>query len=171
MNAQIDIKAAHRQDFINAMRSVASSVSVVTTDGEAGRHGATVSAFCSVSADPPTLLVCLNSGSRIAQTVAANGQFAVNVLPETERATAERFAGWRDQDDRFQGADWHEGDCPALNGATVFFCTVEETSIAGSHHVFFGRVEAIQEGRARPLTYFDGAFHRVELLRIDEGEA
>ena len=170
MNAQIDVKAADRQEFIKAMRSVASSVSVVTTDGPAGRHGATVSAFCSVSADPPTLLVCLNSGTRIAQTVAANGQFAVNVLPETERATAERFAGWRDEDDRFQGADWNEGDCPALNGATVFFCTVEETSIAGSHHVFFGRVEAIQEGQARPLTYFDGAFHRVELLKIEEGE-
>ncbi len=170
MNAHIDIKAAHRQDFINAMRTVASSVSVVTTDGAAGRHGATVSAFCSVSADPPTLLVCLNSGSRIAQTVAENGQFAVNVLPETERATAERFAGWRGEDDRFHGADWNDSACPGLNGATVFFCSVQETSLAGSHHVFFGKVEAMQEGRARPLTYFDGAFHRVELLRIEEGE-
>lgn len=170
MNAQIDIKAAHRQDFINAMRTVASSVSVVTTDGPAGRHGATVSAFCSVSADPPTLLVCLNSGSRIAQTVAENGQFAVNVLPETERATAERFAGWRGEDDRFHGADWDDSVCPGLNGATVFFCSVEETSLAGSHHVFFGKVEAMQEGRARPLTYFDGAFHRVELLKFEDGE-
>ncbi len=170
MNAQINVKAADRKEFINAMRTVASSVSVVTTDGVAGKHGATVSAFCSVSADPPTVLVCLNSGSRIAQTVAENGQFAVNILPETERAMAERFAGWRGEDDRFQGADWSDGACPALNGATVFFCSIEETSLAGSHHVFFGKVEAIQAGQARPLTYFDGAFHRVELLRIEEGE-
>ena len=54
-----------REEFIEALRGVASSVSVVTTDGAAGRHGATVSAFCSVSADPPTLLVCLRGQSRI----------------------------------------------------------------------------------------------------------
>lgn len=42
-----------REECIEALRDVASSVSVVATDGAAGRHGATVSAFCSVSADPP----------------------------------------------------------------------------------------------------------------------
>jgi flavin reductase (DIM6/NTAB) family NADH-FMN oxidoreductase RutF len=46
-----------RDPFIRAMRGVANSVAIVTTDGVAGRHGATVSAFCSVSADPPSVLV------------------------------------------------------------------------------------------------------------------
>ena len=59
-----------RTAFIHAMRGVAASVTVVTTNGKAGRRGATVSAFCSVSADPPTILVCLNKSSGIADAVA-----------------------------------------------------------------------------------------------------
>ena len=55
---------------------------VVTTDGPGGRYGATVSAFSSVSADPPTILVCLKSESRIARAVAVNGTLCVNVLPQ-----------------------------------------------------------------------------------------
>ena len=54
-----------RDNFLQAMRRVASSVTVVTTDGPHGRHGATVSAFCSVSADPPSVLICLRADSRI----------------------------------------------------------------------------------------------------------
>ena len=55
-----------RTAFIHAMRGVAARVTVVTTNGKAGQRGATVSAFCSVSADPPTILVCLNKSSGIA---------------------------------------------------------------------------------------------------------
>ena len=58
-----------RERFVGAMREVAASVTVVTTDGPCGRHGATVSAFSSVSADPPTVLVCLHADSRIAKAV------------------------------------------------------------------------------------------------------
>lgn len=56
-----------RDDFIAAMRQIASTVAVVTTAGPGGKHGATVSSFCSVSADPPTMLVCLHGASRIAE--------------------------------------------------------------------------------------------------------
>ena len=69
-----------RNAFIHAMRGVAASVMVVTTNGKAGRRGATVSAFCSVSADPQTILVCLNKSSEIADAVAENSLFNVNIL-------------------------------------------------------------------------------------------
>ena len=69
-----------REDFIAAMRHVASSVTVVTTNGASGKHGATVSAFASVSADPPTVMVCLRSDSRIAKAVVQNKNFAACVL-------------------------------------------------------------------------------------------
>ncbi|MEQ9673623.1 MAG: flavin reductase family protein, partial [Roseovarius indicus] len=82
-----------REDFISAMRRVAASVTVVTTDGPAGRAGATVSAFSSVSADPPTVLVCLHAQSRIAGFVQENKRFCVNVLPERFSDIADRFAG------------------------------------------------------------------------------
>src|SRR6056297_3656043 len=85
--------STHRQNFIDAMRQVASTVTVVTTDGPAGQAGATVSAFSSLSADPPSVLVCLKDDSRIAKAVRENGVFCVNVLPEDAVKTAQSFAG------------------------------------------------------------------------------
>ena len=70
-----------RDAFITAMRQVAATVTVVTTDGPAGQSGATVSAFTSLSADPPSVLVCLKADSRIAKAVRDNGVFCVNILP------------------------------------------------------------------------------------------
>lgn len=84
--------AVSRNDFLCAMRRVASSVTVVTSEGEYGCYGATVSAFASVSADPPTVLVCLHKDSRIAETVVANAQFSVNVLSQDAAEDALTFA-------------------------------------------------------------------------------
>ena len=157
--------AVERTDFIIAMRRVASSVTVVTTDGTAGRHGATVSAFSSVSADPPTVLVCLHAKSRIAAAVEGNGRFCVNVLPEHSDGIADRFAGVHDGQisDRFAdipclGA---RGMPPSIEGATSFACKVDNIVQSGSHLVVFGRVEAVGHGNREPLTYLDGAYHRV----------
>jgi len=93
-----------RSLFIEAMRHVAQSVTVVTTQGADGCTGATVSAFSSLSADPPSVLVCLRSDSRIGLAVGRNRVFCVNVLPEGASALAGRFAGRFDAEepDRFR---------------------------------------------------------------------
>ncbi len=154
-----------REEFIMAMRGVAASVTVVTTDGSAGRLGATVSAFSSVSADPPTVLVCLRAGSRIAKAVAENGRFCVNVLPENSDAIADRFAGMHDHQvaDRFIGIPCRgdAGVAPEIEGATTFSCAVDQIVTAGSHLVVFGLVGDVHNGGIEPLTYLDGAYHRV----------
>jgi flavin reductase (DIM6/NTAB) family NADH-FMN oxidoreductase RutF len=154
-----------RDAFIRAMRMVASSVTVVTTDGPAGRHGATVSAFTSVSADPPTILVCLRADSRIANAVQENGQLCVNVLPAESRAIADRFAGKDDTwlEDRFSGIDCYgrPGAAPQIDGATIFAGSVEQSVLSGSHRIFIIRIAVVREGTDQPLTYLDGAYHRV----------
>lgn len=157
--------AVARADFITAMRRVASSVTVVTTDGAAGRHGATVSAFSSVSADPPMVLVCLHAKSRIAAAVGGNGGFCVNVLPDHSDRIADRFAG---ADDRVVADRFADIPCrgaaglpPRIDGATSFACTVDRVVQSGSHLVVFGRVETVSPGDRDPLTYLDGAYHRV----------
>ncbi len=158
-------QSAPRQAFIHAMRAVASSVTVVTTNGPAGRHGATVSAFCSVSADPPSALVCLKADSRIARSVAANGAFCVNVLPQSRRDIADRFAGCHDDRvaDRFDGIECTEGQgrVPGIDGATVFSCVLKESVDFGSHRIFIGHVVDLKEGAPEPLAYLNGAYHRV----------
>jgi flavin reductase (DIM6/NTAB) family NADH-FMN oxidoreductase RutF len=154
---------AARAAFIRAMRAVASSVTVVTTGGTAGRHGATVSAFCSVSADPPSVLVCLKADSRIARAVAANGAFCVNVLPRARADIANRFAGQDDHrlGDRFEGIDCAGEPVPAIAGATAFLCRLKDSLESGSHRIFVGHVENVLEGAAEPLAYLNGAYHRV----------
>lgn len=69
-----------RQSFVEAMSRTTAAVTIVTTDGIAGRFGQTVSAATSVTADPPVLLVCLFTRTPVAEAVYANGCFAVNVL-------------------------------------------------------------------------------------------
>jgi len=154
---------AARATFIRAMRAVASSVTVVTTDGAAGRHGATVSAFCSVSADPPTVLVCLKADSRIARSVAANGAFCVNVLPRAREDIADRFAGRDDHrlSDRFEGIDCAGKPAPVIAGATAFLCRLQDSHESGTHRIFIGHVTQVLEGAAEPLAYLNGAYHRV----------
>jgi flavin reductase (DIM6/NTAB) family NADH-FMN oxidoreductase RutF len=154
-----------RDAFIAAMRGVASSVSVVTTAGPAGRHGATVSAFCSVSADPPAVLVCLRADSRIARSVTANGAFCLNVLAEPCSDVAARFAGCHDDavDDRFDGIAHDDAPThgPAIDDATVFRCELGETTDFGSHRIFVGRVVDLRAGSSPPLTYLDGAYRCI----------
>ena len=154
-----------RNAFVMAMRCVANSVVVVTTDGTAGRHGATVSAFSSVSADPPMVLVCLRSGSRIAEAVAANGALCVNVLPQDRPDLANRFAGQDDHQiaDRFQCVEvmGARGAAPEINGATAFVGVVDQAVAAGSHCIFICRVQSVRQGMAAPLAYLDGAYHNV----------
>lgn len=81
--------------FLDSMSRVAFSVSVVTTDGPAGRDGVTVTAMSSVSLDAqgPTLLVSLHNRGRAAKVIAENGGFCVNVLAESQVHLAELFAG------------------------------------------------------------------------------
>lgn len=157
-------EAVDRSDFLTAMRAVANSVTVVTTDGQAGRHGGTVSAFCSVSADPPTVLVCLHGESQIAQTVSENGNFCVNVLPSSNPHASDRFAGRHDEvvSDRFHEIPLDESDAaPILSGGTAFNCQVKETVTAGTHHIFIGTVISVKAGTPDPLLYFDGAYRKM----------
>ncbi|WP_338550332.1 flavin reductase family protein [Roseovarius phycicola] len=153
-----------RDAFITAMRQVASTVTVVTTDGPAGKAGATVSAFTSLSADPPSVLVCLKADSNIAQTVAANGTFCVNILAEDAVEVAKRFAGMfdADQPNRFEGLDVADTEFgPLLPRATAFSCSLTHRHVHGSHAICIGDVTGISNAGERPLTYMSGSFHIV----------
>jgi flavin reductase (DIM6/NTAB) family NADH-FMN oxidoreductase RutF len=152
LQQEVDKRAA----FIDAMRGVANSVTIVTTDGPAGRRGATVSAFTSVSADPPMVLVCLHRQSTIAALVKANGVFCVNVLSQGAADLARRFAGAMETP--WDGLDYVGPDAPRLPGATTFVARVASVTAQGSHLIIVGEVEQTVASGARPLIYLDGAF-------------
>jgi flavin reductase len=154
-----------RDAFLAAMRQVAATVTVVTTQGRAGRVGATVSAFTSLSADPPSVLVCLRADSRIAQAVVENGVFCVNILPEDAVEVARAFAGPSPDDpaDRFAGlAIAPDPHGPRLPRATAFACTLTDHVMHATHAICIGTVAGLTvAGGERPLTYLSGSYHRL----------
>ena len=159
------LRAVSRELFIAGMRQVANSIGVVTTGGMAGRHGATVSAFSSVSADPPQLLVCLRSASRIASALDANGVVCLNILSHRHPHVAERFSGIHDSavTDRFEGIDLHnDGDrWVVLQDATAFACTIIGSLAAGTHTIFLGAVQHVTISDHDPLTYQQGRYRQL----------
>jgi len=159
-----EILSVDRDAFLAAMRQVASTVTVVTTDGAAGRAGATVSAFTSLSADPPSILICLRSDSRIARTVTGNAAFCVNILPEHAVEVARAFAGPSpdNPEDRFAGLEFEaEAHGPILPRATAFSCALTDRMLHGSHAICIGRVTRLTNTGERPLTYMSGDYHIV----------
>jgi flavin reductase len=153
-------------NFIAAMGAAATGVSVVTTEGLAGRFGLTVSAISSVSAEPPMLLACVNRKSPTVAAMDQNGRFAVNVLGSNNQEVAEVFAG-RPKTGKpydFERHAWEEGSTgqPVLSDATASFeCEIECSQDAGSHRIFIGRVVNAKRNSAEPLVYCNRAFGRV----------
>ncbi|HEY8445702.1 MAG TPA: flavin reductase family protein [Thermomicrobiales bacterium] len=150
--------AAARAAFIEAMSRAVTGVTVVTTAGEAGRFGLTVSAMCSVSADPPMLLVCINQRTLLASAIPRNRVFAVNVLRADQRRVAEVFSGrprW-DQPYDFGVASWETAvtGAPLLAAAVARFdCALDSEHQAGTHRIFIGRVLAASVNPGMPLVY------------------
>ena len=165
----MDHLAETTANFIAAMGAAATGVSVVTTEGLAGRFGLTVSAISSVSAEPPMLLACVNRKRPAVAAMDRNGRFAVNVLGFNNKDVAEVFAG-RPQSGKpydFDRHAWEEGSMgqPLLSDATASFeCEIECSQDAGSHRIFIGRVVNAKRNSAEPLVYCNRAFGRVSEL-------
>jgi flavin reductase len=156
-------------NFIAAMSRAATGVSVVTTGGIGGQFGLTVSAMCSVSADPPLLLACVNRRSPTVAAIDMNGVFAVNVLNAGQKAYAETFSGRPLTGEPFDFAahEWVLGTTglPVIPQAVaVFECEIDTSHDAGSHRIFIGRVLSARTGTGEPLIYANRAFMRTTSL-------
>lgn len=147
-----------RTAFIEAMSRTATGVTIVTTEGPAGRFGQTVSAMCSVSADPPSLLVCIKTTSVIVNAIRQHRALGVNVLRADQRRVADTFAGrsnWGTPYD-FGIARWNtlETGSPLLIGAVGRFdCRLSTVLEVGSHSVLFGDVVSAESASGTPLLY------------------
>lgn len=160
-----------RQIYRDAMARLGAAVSVITTTGPAGTAGFTASAVCSVTDDPPTLLVCMNRGSRLNEAFKANRVLCVNTLAAAQQPLSPLFAGLTGVDDmaaRFAAAEWTSlvTGSPVLAGAVVSFdCRIAQITEVGGHSVFFCEVDAIQAGSEHEgLIYFGRSYHRIRVV-------
>ena len=153
------------QDYRDAMACLGAAVNIVTTDGRAGRAGFTASAVCSVTDNPPTLLVCMNRGSSAYASVTENGVVCVNVLSARHKRLSRLFGGRIPVDERFAEAVWSglETGAPVLADCAVAFdCRIIDTANVGTHDVLFCRVVALQRSYcADNLIYFNRDYHVV----------
>ncbi|MCP5087829.1 MAG: flavin reductase [Rhodobacteraceae bacterium] len=155
-----------RASFLEAMSRVASTVSIVTTDGPAGRAALTVSSLVSVSADSPlpTVLVCINKSSAACPVILSNGAFCANVLREDQQHIADIFAGRTGHvgEDRFVAANWAKGTSGApqlVDPLASLDCRVTHSDLVGAHHVIFAEVQSLCIGsREQPLIYANRAY-------------
>ena len=159
---------ASLEDFVHAMAHAAFGVSIVTTDGPAGRFGLTVSAVSSVSAEPPLLLACIHRKNPIAEALTKNGVFAVSLLAEQQWLLARIFAGHPPNGHPydFSAGQWQEADGRAprlLNSAANFDCNLESWHDAGTHRIFIGRAMAAIHGGLAPLVYSNRKFGHFHL--------
>jgi cob(II)yrinic acid a,c-diamide reductase len=151
--------------YREAMSRFAGAVNVVTTDGKAGRRGVTVSAACSVSDNPATLLVCLNRANPFNKMFEENGVFVLNTLASAQQSLAVAFSG-KDhltQDERFALAEWEtlESGGPVLvNALASFDCRLIDAKDVATHRVLFGEVTAIRTAaNLTPLVYHNRGYH------------
>jgi len=152
------------ESFRDVLRNWASGVTVVTSRAGDEIHGMTVSAFSSVSADPPLVLVCANQASTTHEVIQKGGLFAVNILASHQEQISNVFAAPENEDTRLEGVGWSEGrtGAPLIDEALACLeCMVVSAYEEGSHTIYVGRVEAVHTTTAKPLLYFQGGYRAL----------
>lgn len=153
--------------FREAMRRTASGVSVLTTDGPAGKAGVTISTLCSLSMEPPSIIACVHSRSTALAAILANGTFSGNVLAEGQAEIALVFSGQRPgpQAERFGGAKWKTsalGNPYPDDALACFDCQLAAQFEFGSHKIIVGEVKSVIVSDRKPLIYSRQIFSRLE---------
>jgi flavin reductase (NADH)/flavin reductase len=156
--------AIDTKDFRAGMRRLASGVCLITSEDESGvRAGMTATAVCSVSAEPPTLLCCINRQSSSYPTIMRAGVFAVNVLAMDDRALADHFSRSLPFSEKFAHGLWRrlKTGAPILESALVAFdCKLSDSVEVSTHRILFGEIQDVllRPVAAKPLLYGHGTY-------------
>lgn len=160
----IDGDGVDRVSFREAMSRFPSGVTIVTTEDErGGRHGFTASSFCSVSLDPPLVLVCLATSATCHPVFATTTHFGVHILKAHHAGLARRFAS-KEPDKFGEGlfVRTSAGRTVLEDAAAVVHCSVDARHPAGDHVLIVGRADGVMlADKGSPAVYFDRAFCTV----------
>jgi flavin reductase len=155
------------QDFRAALSLLTGAVTLITTDGASGRAGFTASAVCSVTDNPPTVLVCMRSAAPSNPVFRKNAVLCVNVLNAAQQDLSGSFANPQlSQEERFDLAQWSHlsSGAPALEDALINLdCKVIDTHVIGTHDVCICSVQGIRtQAEGDGLVYFGRAYHHLK---------
>jgi flavin reductase (DIM6/NTAB) family NADH-FMN oxidoreductase RutF len=155
-------------EFRRIVGQFATGVVAVTTRTDEGLHGLTANAFCSVSLEPPLVLVCVDRLARGHDRILEARAFGISVLTDRQEFLAERFAGRAPLvNARFEGVPYRTAStgAPLLTDAVAWLdCRLWATYDGGDHSIFVGEVlaAALTNEAARPLLFHRGGYaHRL----------
>ncbi|MDQ6827658.1 MAG: flavin reductase family protein [Gemmatimonadota bacterium] len=150
--------------FRSVLGRFATGVTVVTACDDAGTdHGMTVSAFCSLSLEPPLVLLCVEHSTEMHRVLQSATRCVVNILTDAQETLSRRFA--EIMDDRFEGVGFTRGvtGCVILDDVLAFAeCEVLERHAAGDHTIYVASVIAGEARDGRPLLYYRGGYAQME---------
>ncbi|WP_209047187.1 flavin reductase family protein [Rhizorhabdus histidinilytica] len=133
---------AQQSSFADAMARFPGAVTIITTRENGLRFGMVATAVCSLSADPPSLIVCLNKGTSAHDPILRQKIFAVNLVSGDHAPVIRHFMASKGED-RFRVGDWQTlaTGAPILNDATVSFdCELGEVHDGFTHSILIGTV-------------------------------
>ena len=143
----------------------ATGITILTArDARGVDHGMTVSAFCSVSLDPPLVLACIAKDASMYDVLHDVDRIGVNVLSVSQEHLSRRFAD-KDLNDRFDGIGYTRGESGVvlLDEALAHLeCRIDARHDAGDHTVFIAEVELSAPREGRPLLYYRGGYAQLE---------
>jgi flavin reductase (DIM6/NTAB) family NADH-FMN oxidoreductase RutF len=151
--------------FRSVLGRFASGITVVTTrDAEQRDVGMTVSAFCSVSLDPPLVQVCVDHAASLYAALVVSTRYGVSILAAEQEALSRRFAT-AESTRRFDGIGYRRGESGVLlldDALAHLECRVVASHDTGDHTMFVGEVESATARNARPLLYYRGGYAQLE---------
>ena len=156
------------EDLRQVMRNWASGVTVVTAKDGDQFHGMTVSAFTSISLQPPLVQVSLEKTSRTHDMVQKSEHFGVTILADDQKDISDRFAGRIPamDDNRFLGLaiETLTSGAPLIAGGLAYLdCHIVHTYDTGLHTLFIGEVDALWTAHSgKPLLYYDQDYHNLK---------
>ncbi|MCO4251229.1 flavin reductase family protein [Pseudarthrobacter raffinosi] len=156
--------------FKNLMASVPAPVTVLTTVDLDGPAGATVSAFMSLSLEPPMVVASLDNRSSLLARIQSTGFFGVNILANGQADTALTFA--RRAEDRFSTVSWSvDRGLPRLDGVSGWIvCELAVAVPGGDHSLLLGHVRHAVNTDIAPMVYSHRLFGtNSELVRRNRG--
>ena len=163
LKKEITRVSIEQTEFRRALGHFASGVTVITTQHEGQLHGTTVSSFCSLSLNPPLVLVSIDLNSNIHDLILASEIFGVNILAEHAETLSQHFA--RRTADKFSNIHYTLGKfgIPLLEDALVRLeCRLTARYPGGDHSIFIGEVVSTStRSHSLPLLYFRSKYGRL----------
>jgi flavin reductase (DIM6/NTAB) family NADH-FMN oxidoreductase RutF len=149
--------------FRRACALFPTGVAVLTTRTLDGTpHGLTVNAFCSLSLNPPLVLVAVDRICSLLETFESSGHFAINFLSADQQLLSVRFSEL--PEGRFSGVPWYPGadGAPLLEGSIGSIeCRTTSIIDAGDHRALIGEVVAATIGEGEPLVFYRSSYTGV----------